>query len=337
MTARPQLPNSEQPERLAADPGTGTRRLFRHYTFVDYATQGYMALVGLFVLVLHDHAVADWRVLLLAHAAGIVVVHLLIRTAAARPANRVFNFLRHFYPVLLYTGFYRETGVLNHMLMSGFLDPHFIRLEGHLFGGQPSLAFMACLPYLPVSELFYAAYFCYYVMIAGVGLALFIRNREQFFHYVSVISFLFYVCYVIYIFLPVMGPRIFFREITNYQLPADVVPAVTPTFPAAITVGLFYRIMAWIYHTFEAPGAAFPSSHVAIAIGTLYFSFRYLRRIRWVHFTVVLLLCLATVYCRYHYVVDVVAGALTAALLIPVSNGLYFRFRRSTGRDSPPE
>ena len=37
-------------------------------------------------------------------------------------------------------------------------------------------------------------------MVAGVGLALFYRNREQFFHYLSVISFLFYVCYLIYIF-----------------------------------------------------------------------------------------------------------------------------------------
>ena len=31
---------------------------------------------------------------------------------------------------------------------------------------------MATLPWLPVSELFYASYFSYYVMIAGVGLTL---------------------------------------------------------------------------------------------------------------------------------------------------------------------
>ena len=90
-----------------------------------------------------------------------------------------------------------------------------MRLEAGIFGLQPSLAFMERLPYLPVSELFYASYFSYYVMIAGVGLALFCRNREQFFHYVSVVSFVFYVCYLIYIFTPVMGPRIFFREIVG--------------------------------------------------------------------------------------------------------------------------
>jgi membrane-associated phospholipid phosphatase len=43
------------------------------------------------------------------------------------------------------------------------------------------------------------------------------------------------------------------------------------------------------------------------------------------------LLCLATVYCRYHYAVDVVAGGLTAAVLIPLGNRLYLRFSEMNG------
>ena len=86
--------------------------------------------------------------------------------------------------------------------------------------------------------------------------------------------------------------------------------------------------MKVIYQCFEAPGAAFPSSHVAIAICTLYFSWRYLPRIRVPHGIVVVLLCLSTVYCRYHYAIDVLAGALTAMTLIPVGNWLYFKFRQ---------
>ena len=84
--------------------------------------------------------------------------------------------------------------------------------------------------------------------------------------------------------------------------------------------------MAWIYQVFEAPGAAIPSSHVAIALCTVSFSFCYLRRIRYPHLLVAVLLCLATVYCRYHYLVDVLAGILTAVVLVPLGNWLYFRF-----------
>ena len=80
---------------------------------------------------------------------------------------------------------------------------------------------------------------------------------------------------------------------------------------------------------FEPPGAAFPSSHVAVALCTVYFSFRYLRPIRYLHLAVAILLCLSTVYCRYHYVVDVLAGLVTAAVLVPIGNWLYFKFREA--------
>ncbi len=301
----------------------------KSYTFIDYTTQGYVALVGVIILALHGTAVPDWQWLVGLHAACMALVHLLIQLCAARPANRLLAFLRHFYPILLYTGFYRETGSLNQMLMTGYLDPVFIRMDQRIFGFQPSLSWMEALPYLPLSEVLYASYFSYYLMIFGVGLALFLRRREQFFHYVSVVSFVFYVCYLIYIFLPVMGPRIFFREITDYRLPAEVQPPVPPTFPEAVRAGPFYQIMAFIYRAFEAPGAAFPSSHVAVALCTVCFSFLYLRRIRYLHLVVALLLCLSTVYCRYHYVVDVIAGAVTAAVLVPLGHWLYFRFQRT--------
>jgi membrane-associated phospholipid phosphatase len=65
---------------------------------------------------------------------------------------------------------------------------------------------------------------------------------------------------------------------------------------------------------------------VAIALVTVYFSFRYLRKIRWLHLVFAVLLCLSTVYCRYHYAVDVFAGALTAAVLLPLGNWLYWKY-----------
>jgi len=140
----------------------------------------------------------------------------------------------------------------------------------------------------------------------------------------------FYICYTIYIFIPVIGPRVFFREIAGYSLPAELQQlAVVDYYPQAIQAGPFFQLMAWIYRTFESPGAAMPSSHVAIALCTVFFSFRYLRKIRYVHLVMAVMLCLSTIYCRYHYAVDVVAGVLTAALLLPLGNCLYRTFDRS--------
>ena len=308
----------------------------KNYTFVDYATQAYIALVGLLILFFHNSTVRGWPWLLGAHAAGLVLIHGLIQVHARRKPGRVLEFLRHFYPVLLYTAFFIETGSLNRMFYPHYLDPVVARWEQSLFGCQPSVLFMEKLPQLAISELFYASYCSYYFMVGGVGIALFLRSRQQFFHYVSVLSFVFYVCYLIYVLLPIIGPRAFFHQVEGYSLPpATQQLAVTDAYPQALQAGVFFRLMHWVYRVFESPGAALPSSHVAVALCTVFFSFRYLRRIRYVHLAVAVLLCLSTVYCRYHYVLDVLAGLVAAAVLIPTGNWLYFKFNRLCSQ--PPE
>jgi membrane-associated phospholipid phosphatase len=306
------------------------RNVLKHYLFIDYATQGYMLLVAVLVLLFHGGAIPHWILLIGAHVVAITLLHWLIQASARAPQHAALSFLRHFYPILLYAGLYREVGELNQMFVTGALDHHMIRFDQWLFGWQPSIALMDRFPSVWVSELFYISYFSYYVMIVGVGLALFLRDRRQFFHFVSVVSLVFYCCYLAYIFYPVIGPRVFYTAEHHYILPADLqalYPAVT--FPASVQTGLFYRIMDMVYATFEPSGAAFPSSHVAVAIVTATFSWRYLPRIRILHWVAVVMLSVSTVYCRYHYVADVLAGALTAVVLIPIAERLYRRYGES--------
>jgi len=296
----------------------------RHYTFVDYATQTYVVLVAVLILILHDETVPYWAWLIGAHASCLILVHVLIRLHCRGHPSNLLDILRHFYPLLLYLFFFAETGWLNRMIFKEYMDPIAIHWDQALFGYQPSIVLMQKFPYPTLSELFYAAYFSYYLMIAGVGLALFLRNRGQFFHYVSVVSFVFYICYIIYIILPIIGPRVFLEPVGGYILPeASRLLAPNAFYPDTVQRGIFFKLMAFIYRVFEAPGSAIPSSHVAIAVCTLVFSFFYLRRIRYLHLAMVILLCLATIYCRYHYVVDVMAGLTAAAILVPLGNRLY--------------
>jgi membrane-associated phospholipid phosphatase len=307
----------------------------KHYRFIDWATQVYLLVVGLLILGFHGDAVPSWPWLLAAHGACMVLIQAVVACQARDRGGWAIGFLRAYYPILLYTGLYRETGLLNQMFVTGYLDAVFLRLDLILFGCQPSFEFMDILPWRWASELFYGCYFSYYFMITGVGLALLIRNRQHFDHYVSVLSFVFYLCYLNYILLPVMGPRIFFGDEAHpdlgqghgASLAPDLVPDRPVTFPDAVQSGFFYRVVILIYRHFEAEGAAFPSSHVAIALVTVYFSWLYLPRIRWIHLMIAVGLCCSTVYCRYHYLVDVIAGALATALLVPLGNLLYRRFR----------
>ena len=310
---------------------------FKQYRLVDWATQGYLGLIALLTLLFHDDSVPFWSLLVLAHGLGMVLAHLLILAATRWPEQRVIGFFRSFYPMMLYTGFYRETEFLNQMFVNGYLDETFIHLEHRLFGFQPSIAFMEWLPYRWTAELFYGAYFSYYLMIVGVGLALFFQNRKHFAHYLTVVSILFYLCYLTYVFLPVCGPRVFFENFPHLGLPPEIrAMGLAHPMPETVANGFFPSIILLIYRHLEAAGAAFPSSHVAVAVCTTWFSILYLPRIRILHVGVTALLCLSTVYCRYHYVVDVLAGLLMALAVAPLVNRLYWWLEGRTATEDSP-
>jgi membrane-associated phospholipid phosphatase len=319
VTGRPPPPAT--PGRFSA---VSLLSVTRHYQFIDYATQGYLIVVGVLILFFGSDRVPFGAVLLVAHAVGILGLHALITAHGAFPNRRSIGFLRHFYPILMYAVFYRECEALNLMIVDRYLDRSFIALEERLFGLQPSVRFMEAFPSLAVSEFFYAAYFSYYIMIVGVGIALYFQDRQRFFHFIAVVSFVFYVCFTIYIFLPVIGPPVFYVPIAGFPGQEEL-PFYPLRFPPAVRSGIFFHIMQLIYRYFEGHGAAFPSSHVAVAICTLYFTWRYLPRRRVLHLSAVVALCFSTVYCRYHYAVDVLAGVLTAAIVIPLGESLYRR------------
>lgn len=298
----------------------------KDYRLVDWATQGYLLVVALLTLFFRNETVPLWGALVLGHLACAVGIHCLIRASATRPGHPVLGFFRAFYPMILYTGFYRETEYLNRMFVNGYLDLWFIHLEHRLFGGQPSVRFMELLPQRWVAELMYAAYFSYYLMIVGVGIALYFRDRRHFAHYLTVVSVLFYVCYLVYVFLPVCGPRLFFEDFQGIVISPELRQiGLRHAMPASVAGGVFPSVILLIYRHLEAAGAAFPSSHVAVAVCTTWFSFLYLRRVRYWHALATFLLCVSTVYCRYHYVVDVLAGVLTALAIVPVANWLHRR------------
>lgn len=303
------------------------RSEFAAYGFVDAATQIYSALVALLLIGRYPQAPTYWPWLVLSHFLGACALHGVIQLHHQRPGHRGLDLLRHIYPLPLFVGFYSETEALNRLFFFNYLDLHFFWWEQRFFGSQPSLDWMHRFPDRWVAELLFGAYFSFYLMIVGLGVALWMRERAAFRHFVSVTVFVFYVCYLAYIALPVVGPRVAYPGVVSPPLQIDefVTSPITP--PASVQAAAFYRLMDWIYRHFEGAGAAFPSSHVAVAIVTVWFSFRYLRSIRWLHAFVAGLLCLSTVYGRYHYVLDVLGGILAAAVLIPVGNWLYFRTR----------
>jgi membrane-associated phospholipid phosphatase len=300
------------------------------YRFVDYLTQLYLAGIGLLLAACHNERVPQWPTLLAVNALGLVAVHWLVVAHARRPGSRVLDAMRHLYPMAVYVVLYCEACLLDLMFVERYLDGAFLRLEERLFGCQPCVEWMARAPCVAVSELLYGAYASFYVTVLGMGIVLHVRDRSRCLHYVSVTSFVFYACFLAFIFLPVAGPPMFWMEGPGFAA-AHGVPYLAMEFPAAVQRGPLYTAMRFLYGQFQVQGGAFPSSHIAAALCTLTFSWRYLRRFRLIHLVLVVLLSVSTVYCRYHYAVDVLGGAAAAALLVPLGEWLYRRVGTTRG------
>lgn len=303
----------------------------RRYRAADAVAQGYIALVGILVLLFHGDSVPHWPVVVGVHLMAVLVIHALIRSAP----GGILGFVRDFYPILLLSLLWRELGWINQMFVSSYQDAIFVAWDQVLFGTQPSVKLMDRFPGRWTGEVFYGAYFSYYLMIVGVGAALYWRCRGQFRHYLSVLVTVLFACYLVYLVLPVIGARVFAHEFTGYRLPEGLCDITWPhPYPESVTQGWMYGLMGILYRHFEVDGAAFPSSHVAVSLCTLTFSWRYLRRVRYLHLVMFVLLCISTVYCRYHYAVDVFAGLLYGGAWCWLGERLYRRLEPAPHRET---
>jgi membrane-associated phospholipid phosphatase len=271
----------------------------RRLAAIDMATIAYMACASLaYALRWPKGRPFPWLVLA-AHAA-------LAGLAAVAPRLRArgggASFLGDLYPLLAVFGLYREIGFLN-TAAGAVYDDAVLRWEALVFGGQPSLAWIRAWPWPALSWPLHLGYLSYYLLLAAPPAVWLSGRREGARQVVALTMTAFYLCYVVFLFFPVAGPRYLFPRADN---PATRLPIVA----------LIHRLLAggssW--------GTAFPSSHVAAGLTVALATFRACRPLGVALLPLALLLSLGTVYGQFHYALDALAGAAVA--------GVVYAFRR---------
>ena len=261
---------------------------------VDKSTLVYNLIVVLLLLCFSPR-LPQWNRLILVNLGMIALVVFGIPRVTER-SHVLLRFVRNLYPMAFFFAAYTQTERMNLVIFTEFLDPLFQHMEIRIFGFQPALAFAERFPQWWFGEYMYFAYFSYYLMFLSLGVILYFRrDLLPFREFMFTLCNTFYVHYIIFILLPVAGPRVFGES-------------------AAATRGLFPKLMTALMNRFELGGAAFPSSHVAVALLVMYFAFRYLPPKTFPVYGILgISLMTATVYCRYHYAIDVFAGILSGA------------------------
>lgn len=235
-------------------------------------------------------------------AAHAIAVFGITRLAAWHPRAGLAAIARGAYAVLLTPLLYAELAILNRFLTQRYFDATVQTWDAALFGGQPSIDLSAWLPWLSFSEVLHLGYFGYYAIIPAAILGVFAtRGREALQRTALAVASAFFVSYLIFMFFPVAGPRYEFAQIGG-----------------EIGEGTLFGIVHGILETGSSKGTAFPSSHIAASLAGVVAAGREDRRWFWLLLIPEIALTAGTVYGRFHYATDALAGILLGLLVCAV-------------------
>lgn len=259
---------------------------------VDKALLCYILMLN--VAILWWRPAGVWTVALAGHfalAAGIVLLARLARGKAG-----AIRFFHLWYPQICFLIFFEEVGPLVHMIHPGWFDSYLIAFDYRLLGVHPTVWSEQYSSYW-LTEIMQGSYFSYYLMLPVVGGVLYSRKRWLEFEALMMTAVLGYcTCYLFFYLFPVEGP---FHTLAAMQ-------SVT------LQGGFFTELMDTLERYGRVHGGAFPSAHVVGSTVSLLVAWKYVRKLAWVMTPVILCMLIATIYGRYHYVADVLAGLLVA-------------------------
>ena len=217
---------------------------------------------------------------------------------------------------------YPDTYELNRIFPC--LDHRFAAFEQHLFGCQPALLFSEVCTSPIVSELLHMGYGSYYFLLAIITFYYFAFRYAEFHRATFVILGSFFVYYVIFIFLPVVGPQYYYLAVGTDQIAQGVFPDLGNYFAShqeSLPIpgwkdGLFYQLVVEAHNAGERPTAAFPSSHVGVTTVLLLLAWRTRNRcLFWFMVPLHVFMFFATFYIQAHYAIDAIGGLVSGIVI----------------------
>ena len=226
-------------------------------------------------------------------------------------ARPYWEIVRDWFPFLIILMMYYSLwGDSTKLLTTRDRDTTLIALDQKLFGFQASVAIQRFIS-RPLTAWMDWAYFFHILNIPLVACFLYLqRRREQFREMMSGLMVVCFFGLLGYILVPAIGPQYALRD--RFTVPLD---QSIPVFNHQVEFMDFARIRRDV----------FPSMHVAISFVVWLYAYRNSRRLFWILSPFILSLWVSTVYLRYHYLVDVLAGLILAPLCYWLANVLFAR------------
>jgi membrane-associated phospholipid phosphatase len=254
------------------------------------------------VAVIFISSVNAWPQLIFTYLLVALVVIALAALDQRNPGGKLFRFLHAFIPIACVLLIFNSLGDLIPGIRHRYYDDILIGIDYRIFHVHPTV-WLERFNNPLLTGLLQAAYISYYFMPIALAASLFLKNRHREFKVaVFALVLCFFLSYIGYMLVPAVGPRFTLHHLQTMGLHAG-------------------PLTAWVQRTLDAlehnKTDAFPSGHTAVALVSLYYAGKFGEKVLFrILVPAVSALIVSTVYLRYHYVIDVVAGVLLAALTI---------------------
>lgn len=269
---------------------------------VDKVILGYLAATGGLLLAFWSR-VPDAAGLFALHVAGAVLVVL-----AARFPSRLSWIFRHWYPLPYVAACYKEMSILIPTIRGVDLDRPLADLDRAIWGMDPTV-WLERIQTPLLTETLQILYSLFVPAVLLVAVILWRRGRyAEFRTYAFLIAAGFLVSYAGYLAVPARGPRFLLAALQHVPLRG---------------LWLYEALRVGLDKLESAHYDCFPSGHTELTVLAWWGSRLISRRLWYTYFGYTLSIVFATVYLRYHYTVDVMAGLAVAAALVVLAPRFY--------------
>ena len=273
--------------------------------------------------------VSQWFTLVAINLAIVALIPILA-WGAEKKKTRLLVGMHRWYCYFIIIFIFKEIYLMVHPIHPTDYDQVFIAIDRWVFGVDPT-RWMAQFAHPLLTEILQLAYFSYYILFIILGVEIYRRYAiEEFDKVAFLIVYGFYLSYLGYFSLPGVGPRF---TLHDFALLETELPGVFLTNVLRSIINAGESIPRVHDHAIDfVQRDVFPSGHAQLTIIVMALAFRYRLKARWILLTLGSLLIVATVYLRYHYVVDLAAGALLAWFTLWSGDKLEVWWRRVSVR-----
>jgi membrane-associated phospholipid phosphatase len=288
------------------------------------------ALILSAVSIVFSYRIPAWSTLVIINSVTILLVCAL-GLLRQRTRSRVLRAIHNWYVApMVFFSFKELYFIIKPLHFGKDYDDWLIAVDRWIFGVDPTVWIMQFAhPFL--TEILQIAYTSFYFLFLILGSEFYRRKNDRgLFHYfMFTVVYGFFLSYLGYFFLPAVGPRFTLHDFS--QLDTDL-PGVLLTPYLRWFVNAGGSVPMGVPNEVAIAGTqrdVFPSGHTMMTLVLMYMSERFKANVRVFIYVIGSLLIIATVYQRYHYVIDLLAGAVFMVLCIVTAGPLY---RAITGR-----